>query len=133
MSKVTGVSPNVECNLNPVRKRKGRSVAALAKLRVDVFDKTHGGGPFLGYDVAYVDGSHYARDVMSDACAAWNMLKRGGVMIFKDYGWDLVMRHLPATSCPRIAVDAFVDLFEDELLVLERGYTCVVQKIANRK
>ena len=39
--------------------------------------------------------------------------------------------HPPA--CPRMAVDAFLGMFEDELVVLERGYQVVVQKIATRR
>ena len=49
--------------------------------------------------------------------------------VFDDYAWDQVMEHLPPTKCPRIAIDAFLAMFKDELLVLERGYQCIVQKL----
>jgi hypothetical protein len=32
-----------------------------------------------------------------------------------------------------MAVDAFLGMFEDELVVLDRGYQVVVQKIATRR
>lgn len=43
------------------------------------------------------------------------------------------MEHLPPKSCPRMAIDAFLDMFKDELLVLEKGYQCIVQKIVMPK
>lgn len=31
--------------------------------------------------VVYIDGSHWAKDVLTDAVMAWRLLKEGGVMI----------------------------------------------------
>ena len=56
---------------------KGRSAEMLARLRA-----RPGGERF---DVAYVDGSHAARDVMIDAAMGWELLRRGGVIVFHDY------------------------------------------------
>lgn len=53
--------------------------------------------------------------------------------VFDDYAWDQVMEHLPPKKCPRMAIDAFLAMFKDELLVLELGYQCVVQKIVTPK
>ena len=36
-------------------------------------------------DFIYIDGSHIAKDVMTDACMAWPLLKQGGFMVFDDY------------------------------------------------
>ena len=33
-------------------------------------------------------GSHSARDVLSDGIMCWELLRRGGVMVFDDYAWD---------------------------------------------
>ena len=64
----------------------------------------------------------------------WELLRRGGVVVFDDYRWDRVMGGaIPPKRCPRMAVDAFLGMFEDELVVLERGYQVVVQKIATRR
>ena len=112
---------------NPVRKVKARSLDVLASLLAD--------GRSAGtFDVAYVDGSHAARDVIGDGVMCWELLRRGGVVVFDDYRWDAVMGDaVPAKRCPRMAVDAFLGMFEDELVVLERGYQVVVQKIATRR
>ena len=144
---VTGVDPNEEeeeedddddknvetktaksrRRVNPVRKMKARSRDVLASLLAD--------GRSAGtFDVAYVDGSHAARDVIGDGVMCWELLRRGGVVVFDDYRWDRVMGDaIPPKRCPRMAVDAFLGMFEDELVVLERGYQVVVQKIATRR
>ena len=113
--------------VNPVRKMKARSLDVLASLLAD--------GRSAGtFDVAYVDGSHAARDVIGDGVMCWELLRRGGVVVFDDYRWDRVMGDaIPPKRCPRMAVDAFLGMFEDELVVLERGYQVVVQKIATRR
>ena len=127
--RVTGVAPldaalaeiDVSGVAGKVRKMKGRSAEMLSRLRA-----RPGGERF---DVAYVDGSHAARDVMIDAAIGWELLRRGGVIVFHDYRWDRVARHVPRARCPRIAVDAFLEMFADEMIVLERDYICVAQKI----
>jgi hypothetical protein len=55
---VTGIDPASMSADNPVRKLKGRSVEMLARLMTEDGIAT--------FDVAYVDGSHSARDVLSD-------------------------------------------------------------------
>lgn len=72
---VTGVHPGAVSPENPVKKMKGRSTPMLSKLVAAT--GAGGGGTF---DVAYVDGSHHARDVMSDGILCWELLRRGGVM-----------------------------------------------------
>ncbi|CAB4189745.1 Methyltransferase domain containing protein [uncultured Caudovirales phage] len=77
------------------------------------------------FDFIYVDGSHLAKDVLTDACMAWPCLKEGGVMVFDDYLWgdprDVLHR-------PKLAVDAFLNIFAEELGILHTGYQLAVQK-----
>ena len=56
-------------------KRKGSSLHVLPQL-LDEQQK---------FDVIYVDGSHFADDVLADGIAAWRLLKQGGVLIFDDF------------------------------------------------
>lgn len=79
------------------------------------------------FDFIYIDGSHLAKDVLTDACMAWPLLKSKGFMVFDDYMWrppgfDVMQR-------PKIAVDAFVNMFEDELLIAHSGYQLIVRKV----
>jgi predicted O-methyltransferase YrrM len=47
------------------------------------------------FDLIYIDGNHEPEYVLEDAVLTFRKLKKGGVMIFDDYGWggpDLTMR-----------------------------------------
>lgn len=58
---------------------KGMSQDILPKLMAD-------GKKF---DFIYVDGSHNACDVISDAIMSYHLLKEGGILCFDDYSWGL--------------------------------------------
>ena len=77
------------------------------------------------FDFIYIDGSHVAKDVLTDACMAWPLLKPKGIMVFDDYMWgeprDILHR-------PKPAIDAFTNLFAEELNIVHVGYQLVVQK-----
>lgn len=77
------------------------------------------------FDFIYIDGSHTAKDVLTDACMAWTLLRSRGIMVFDDYLWgeprDILHR-------PKAAIDAFVNLFAEELDVIHSGYQFVVRK-----
>ena len=77
------------------------------------------------YDFIYIDGSHTAPDVLTDACMAWPLLKQGGLMVFDDYMWgeprDVLHR-------PKVAIDAFCNIFAETARIVHAGYQLVVQK-----
>lgn len=79
------------------------------------------------FDGIYVDGSHDAPDVLSDAVLAWRHLRSGGVMIFDDYTW----RH-PASDVgrvrPGVAIDGFLAAFVTRLSVLHIGEQVIIRK-----
>lgn len=77
------------------------------------------------FDFIYIDGSHIARDVLTDACMAWPLLKNGGVMVFDDYMWGDVRDMLHR---PKVAIDSFVNIFAEELNFMAIGYQLVVSK-----
>lgn len=97
-----------------VEKLKGKSRVVLSRL---VGEK-----PF---DFVYIDGSHIACDVLTDACLAWGLLRPGGVMVFDDYTWGAARDVLHR---PKVAVDAFVNIFAEELQLLHVGYQLAVRK-----
>jgi len=68
-------------------------------------------GERSSFDFIYVDGSHQAPDVLSDAVLGFKLLRTGGVMVFDDYLWfeDLPGGRDPLRS-PKPAIDAFVNL-----------------------
>ncbi|MBI4549387.1 MAG: class I SAM-dependent methyltransferase [Candidatus Omnitrophica bacterium] len=85
--------------------------------------------PFENYDIIYVDGSHKARDVLSDAVLSWPLLKKEGILIFDDY--SLNRGRYPADHGPALAIDAFLSAYRDELQVISEGIQLVVKKIDN--
>ena len=100
-----------------------RKIAKMKMKSYLAFGYLNEGKPF---DFIYIDGSHTAKDVLADACMAWPLLKSGGVMVFDDYTWgdprDLLHR-------PKIAVDAFVNIYAEEIKPVHTGYQLSVQKI----
>jgi len=79
------------------------------------------------FDFIYIDGSHLAKDVLTDACMAWPLLKDKGFMAFDDYMWR--PPGFGTLQRPKIAVDSFVNIFEDELLIAHSGYQLIVRKV----
>lgn len=90
-----------------VRVLKGRSVDHLPKL-IDARER---------FDLIYIDGSHATLDVMLDAVLGWQLLARGGLMIFDDYWYRRV--DLGRSFRPKLAVDAFVGAIAHEIAVLD--------------
>ena len=77
------------------------------------------------FDFIYIDGSHIAKDVLTDAVMAWPLLKPKGLMVFDDYMWgnprDILRR-------PKPAIDAFTNMFAEEVDIIHVGYQLVVRK-----
>ena len=93
---------------------KGTSIARLAQLQ----GKTM-------FDFIYIDGSHIAKDVLTDACMAWPLLKLEGLMVFDDYMWG---NPRDALHRPKIAIDAFTNIFGETAEIVHVGYQLVVRK-----
>lgn len=79
-------------------------------------------GVFWGetFDFIYVDGSHAAADVLSDAVLSWPLLKSGGVMCFDDYLWGAGL--MPEWDRPQIAIEAFIRCYAPQLKGSPQGY-----------
>lgn len=75
----------------------------------------------------YIDGSHTAPDVLTDACMAWPLLVKGGLMVFDDYMWG---NPRDALHRPKIAIDAFTNIFGETAEIIHVGYQLVVRKSA---
>jgi predicted O-methyltransferase YrrM len=90
-----------------VRVLKGRSVDHLPKL-IDCGEQ---------FDIIYIDGSHTIADVMLDATLGWQLLARGGLMIFDDYWYR--RPELGRAFRPKLAIDAFVGAMAHDIEVLD--------------
>jgi hypothetical protein len=71
------------------------------------------------FDLIYIDGSHQAPDVLTDAVLGFKLLRTGGILIFDDYLWEEPLPGGPdPVRCPKPAIDAFVNLNIRNLNVL---------------
>jgi predicted O-methyltransferase YrrM len=94
-----------------VHKMRCRSDDGLAGLLTD--------GHRESMDLIYIDGSHEAPDVLSDACLAFPLLRVGGVMIFDDYTWFQGSRtDRDPLKMPKPGVDAFLNLFTRKMSLI---------------
>ena len=80
------------------------------------------------YDFVYIDGSHLAPDVLTDAISCWRVTKVKGLMIFDDY-----LRKPPKNrqATPKIAIDAFISLFSETIELIHTKYQVIIRKISN--
>lgn len=92
---------------HPVSLFKHKSESGLALARLIASDPPP-------VDLIYVDGSHLAPDVMTDAVLAFRLLRTGGMMIFDDYFWEpywLPPEARNPRDTPKLAIDAFWTIF----------------------
>ncbi len=93
-----------------VRKLKKTSTQALAEI------VARREAPF---DLIYVDGSHQAPDVLTDAVLAFQLLRIGGIMIFDDYLWRLGPDgKQDPLNMPKPAIDSFINIFQRKLRII---------------
>lgn len=98
----------------------------------DVLPRLIAGGQAGRFDFVYVDGSHQAADVLTDAVLGFQLLRRGGIMVFDDYLWQ---ERLPGgvdmLRCPKPAIDAFTTVFARKTRIIPAPLTQLfVQKTA---
>lgn len=80
------------------------------------------------YQLVYIDGSHIASDVLEDTLLTWGLVQVGGVIIFDDYG----LQFPPEINenPPRIALDAFMKVYERKIKLLHQGHQIILKKTA---
>jgi hypothetical protein len=80
------------------------------------------------YDFIYIDGSHIAKEVMEDIVLSFNLLKKDGIMIFDDYGWQDSNSKNWHLGKPSDAIDFFLKFYLPFIEVLEVNYQVVIKK-----
>lgn len=104
-----GLEIRFDKNVSPLAarliKRKGLSSHILPEL-LDQEQK---------FDIIYVDGSHVAEDVLTDAINSWRLLNDGGLLIFDDFLWTSYER---ARANPAWPISLFLKYHEGEYNLL---------------
>jgi predicted O-methyltransferase YrrM len=78
------------------------------------------------YDFIYIDGSHYQTDVLEDAIQSYHLVKHGGYMLFDDY--QLIYEALGKTYQPKRAIDAFLQVYKDEVSLEFSNWQALIRK-----
>ena len=79
------------------------------------------------FDFIYIDGSHIATDVYTDAIHGFRKLKKGGYMAFDDYDWFGVTGKKEDT--PKPGIDRFLSEKNGQYRLLLKEYQVWVEKI----
>lgn len=74
------------------------------------------------FDLIYIDASHYAQNVLTDAVLSYRLLKTGGMIIFDDYLWS---GDEDILYYPKIAIDSFVNVFSHDIKLIPAPLTQV--------
>ncbi len=98
-------------NVISLTSRKGKSV--------DVLPQLIAGGYKESFDLIYIDGSHNAADVLTDAVMSFHLATSGALIIFDDYLWlGNELSENSSLSRPKIGIDAFINCFSDRLSII---------------
>ena len=71
-----------------------------------------------GFDFAYIDGSHEARDCLSDWVYTLPLMKSGGLVCFDDYQW--IDPTYQTRILPRVAIDCVLEFWADVIEVVDK-------------
>jgi predicted O-methyltransferase YrrM len=121
--KNTDIAIRQAANSTTLNVHKARSDFALAQLFVQGYEGF--------FDFIYIDGSHQAPDVLTDAVLSFRLLRKGGLIAFDDYLWS---ENLPGgpdiLRMPKSAIDAFINLHIRQLrVVMAPLYQLYIEKL----
>lgn len=75
------------------------------------------------FDIIYIDGNHEPEYVLEDAVLSFRKLKKGGIMIFDDYGWG-------GPEVTQKGIDAFLSGYHKKIINLgEQDTQVFIKKI----
>jgi predicted O-methyltransferase YrrM len=77
------------------------------------------------FEFVYIDGSHEAADALTDLCLAFLLCKPGGLICVDDYLWREPFHILRK---PKIAVDAFTNIFCERVNIVSLGYQVFMRR-----
>jgi len=78
------------------------------------------------FDLIYIDGSHYAKDVYEDAINSFKILKKGGFLIFDDFLWDF---YSEINDNPIGGIKLFIKMFFFKIRIVSINYQIIIQKL----
>ena len=79
------------------------------------------------YDFIYVDGSHLMLDCYLDLILSWKILNKGGILAIDDYTYNIDSGN--KLDSPFEGVNHFLKKYENEYILLNKGYRVFLQKV----
>ena len=105
---------------NRLNKFKGSSIAFFAKNEKRYFD------------LIYIDGSHFFNDVLIDAIKSFELLKKGGIIIFDDFLWALNnSSEYPPKEIVIGAINVFLKSKKGKYEILFVSYQLIIRKLSD--
>ena len=80
------------------------------------------------HDFIYVDGSHLMLDCYLDLTLSWKILNKGGILAIDDYTYNIDSSDKLVS--PFEAVNHFLKKYENEYILLNKGYRVFLQKVS---
>lgn len=77
------------------------------------------------FDIVYINSSYFAKDILLDAVLSMKLLKTDGIMLFNNYLWEKLEPHIYS---PKPAIDAILNIYKNEIVVLFIGYQVIIKK-----
>ena len=81
------------------------------------------------FDIVYIDGSHFYKDVLNDAISSHNILKTGGIIIFDDFLYTRQTRRFNRPEFMNVIGGILYFLNQKKLKIIYVGHQVIVQKI----
>tara|TARA_B100000614_G_scaffold253108_1_gene266629 strand:+ start:315 stop:1037 length:723 start_codon:yes stop_codon:yes gene_type:complete len=81
------------------------------------------------FDIIFVDGSHYAKDVWNDCLNSWSILRKYGILILDDYFWR---GYEDLQDNPAFAINKFLKKIKNEYEVIKlTKFQLFLRKLSN--
>ena len=77
------------------------------------------------FDFIYIDGNRHAKNVLEDAILCFPLLNENGYIVFDDYTNSKEHDY----TCPKKGIDAFLDMYNDELKVIHTSWQVIAKKV----
>lgn len=127
-AEMPAVEARFDANVAELRRRiPGVRLEKVKAASVEALSRLLAAGRTGSFDFVYIDGSHEAPDVLTDAAFAYPLLRVGGLIAFDDYAWR---RFTDVNDNPKVAVDAFTNIFWKRLALVSGGYQAFFRKLA---
>jgi predicted O-methyltransferase YrrM len=76
------------------------------------------------FDFIYIDGSHDKKDVLTDSIHSFRLAEVGSIIVWDDYAyWDPIHDLRPA-----LAIDSFLNVYQGQYDLLNRGWQLAIMK-----